>query len=265
MNKNKKIVLITCSVASALVILGASTLALFTARTDSNFTAKAGTVTVELKDLDLTNKENINPGDNDPSVSKEAVGCTPHAFSYDVYNTGNKSIRTRQTIILTADKAGTSLETLDARYLALFKDANEISSKTYVLSDNSEVSSISDTSKTVKAVKYVFISDVFDGKGVSTEDKGDAEKESSSTVKQNDAGNVTKKYTYDFSLLKEAGNEYQGCDISIDVNIEAMQYRNTTDSDWSDSAIVVKEYSKANVVLNVVPADNEDKNGKIIK
>jgi len=266
MNKNKKIALITGSVATALTILGISSLALFTARTDSDFTAKAGTVTIDLKDLELTNKENINPGDNDPSVSAEAAKGTSHEFTYDIYNTGNKSIRTRQTILLTADKAGTSVELLDARYLALFKDAKEIESKTYVLSDNSEVSNLDGVTKDVKAVKYVFIGDIFDGKGVDAENKGDAEKESAGdVVKQNDAGDVIKEYKYDFSLLKGADNKYQGCDIHLDVNVEAIQYRNTTESDWSESAIVAKEYSTANVNLNVVPAANEDKDGNIIK
>jgi hypothetical protein len=223
-------------------------------------------VTIDLKDLELTNSLNINPGDNDPSVAEDAAEGTEHTFTYDVYNTGNKSIRTRHTIILTANEAGESEVSLDARYLALFQEGTEIASKTYVLSDGSEVSDLSGVTKSVKAVKYVFISDVFDGKGTSLDKNGDAEKETlTGVVQQNDAGDVTKEYSYDLSLLVGASNEYQACDVEIEVLIEAMQYRNTTDDDWSEAAIVVKQFSSEDVSLDVVPASNEDRKGNIIQ
>lgn len=263
-NMKKKILLIASAITSAIVILGVGTLALFTARTDSDFTAKAGTVTIDLKDLNITNSENLNPGDNDPSNPEGAVEGTEHKFTYDVYNTGNKSIRTRQTIILTVDEAGDSKELLDARYLSLFIDEKEIAEKFYVLKDNSVTTTVDDNDF-VKAVKYVFISDVFDGKGTDIEKGGDAEKESiTNVVKQNEKGDVVKTYEYDFSLLRTASNKYQGSDIHANVTIEAMQYRNTDEKDWSQSAIVVKEYSSADVSLDVVPAANEDKSGNVI-
>lgn len=266
MKKNKKILVIAGSIATAVVVAGTATLALFTARTDSDFSAKAGTVVIDLKDLAMTNNKNINPGDNDPSNPENSVEGTEHEFSYDVYNTGNKSIRTRHTIILTVDKSGESEELLDARYLSLFVNEKEIESKTYILEDDSEVTDLSSTEIPVKAVKYVFLSDVFDGKGTDIEKGGDAEKETiSNVVKQDENGDVKKTYTYDFSLLRGADNDYQACDINIDVTVEAIQYRNTNDSDWSQSAIVVRQYSSADVDLNVVPASNEDKNGNIIE
>lgn len=260
----KKILLIASAVAGAIVVLSLGTLALFTARTDSDFSAKAGTVTIDLKNLDITNCKNLNPGDNDPSNPDGAVAGTDHKFTYDVYNTGNKSIRTRQTIILTVDEAGDSKELLDARYLSLFNDEKEITEKYYVLKDDSVKTTISDNDF-VKAVKYVFISDVFDGKGTDITKGGDAEKESVvNVVKQNDSGDVKKTYSYDFSLLRNASNKYQGADINASVTIEAMQYRNTDEKDWSQSAIVVRDYSSAKVTLNVVPASNEDKTGNVI-
>lgn len=265
MNKNKKVALIAGSIVGAVAVLGAGTLALFTARTDSNFSAKAGTVTIDLKDLEMSNCKNINPGDSDPSNPEGSVDGTEHKFTYDVYNTGNKSIRTRHTLILTVDKAGESEELLDARYLALFNDEKEIETKSYILEDDTEVTSLDDITQPVKAVKYVFLSDIFDGKGTALEDGGDAEKESlPNLVVENEDGDVEKTYSYDFSLLREAANEYQGCDVHINVMIEGMQYRNTDEKDWSESAIVVRQYSSADISVNAVPASNEDKKGNII-
>ena len=266
MNRKTKIGLIVGTITLSVAVITAGALALFTARTDSNFSAKAGTVTIELDELAMTNSENINPGDNDPSNPEGSVEGTTHDFTYVVTNTGNKSVRTRHTVMLTVDKAGESEQLLDARYLALFQDAKEIASKTYVLEDDSEVTNIDKETKKVKAVKYVFISDVFDGKGKNIEDGGDAEKETvSGVVKENEKGDVEKQYSYDFSLLRTATNEYQASDISITVTIEAMQYRNTNDADWSESATVIRKYSNADVKASVVPASNEDKNGNEIK
>lgn len=261
MKKNKKIALIACSLVAAITVLTASTLALFTARTDGKFSAKAGTVNIKLDDLFISNSANVNPGDNDPSNPSGAASGTEHKLTYDVYNTGSKSIRTRQTIILTI---GSGQNLLDARHLALFKSGREISTKTYILQNGSEVSSVSTKDK-VKAVKYVFISDVFDGKGTDIKKGGDAEKESvSNVVKQNTSGDVMKTYSYDFALLRTAGNEYQGCDIQASVTIEAMQYRNTDVSDWSQAAVVEQRYSSAGVYIDVVPAVDEDRKGNYI-
>ena len=154
---NKKIGMIVGSIAGGLAILGVGSLALFTARTDSDFSAKAGTVTIDLKELNMTNSKNVNPGDNDPDNPVGAAEGTEHKFTYEVYNTGNKSIRTRHTIILTIDEAGESDELLDARFLALFNKGKEIAKKSYILEDDAEVDSLDKINRKVKAVKYVFL------------------------------------------------------------------------------------------------------------
>jgi len=263
MKKNKKIALIACSVVAAVAVLTAGTLALFTARTDGNFSAKAGTVTVALGDISLSNSQNVNPGDNDPNNPNGATGGTAHKLTYDISNNGSKSIRTRQTIILSVKNAS-DVASLDARYLALYNSGRELTGKTYVLTDNREVTSLNASDK-VKAIKYVFIGDIFDGKGVDINKGGDAEKESvSNVVTQGANGQVVKGYTYDFALLRTAGNEYQGCNIDATITVEAMQYRNTDVSDWSQAAVVKQSYSTSNVSINVVPSVNEDKNGNYI-
>lgn len=251
MNK-KKTLLATCASLASLCILFAGTFALFTARTNSNMTAVAGNVNVSITSMDMTNKNNINPGDNDPDISIDAPSGTEHTFTYTVSNDGNKSVRTRQTIILTANDGE-----LDARYLKLFGGDKEIATKTYILQDDSEKLACT-ASDDVKAVKYTFIGDVFDGKGTSLENGGDAEKETLSTVvKENENGDVTQSYSYDFCLLGSATNEYQNADFRIDVIVEAMQYRNTETTDWENAAVAKKTFS--NVSMNVTPAYDENR------
>lgn len=258
--KNKRLT-IALATTSSFAIIGLSAFALFTARDDSDWIAKAGTVNIDVEALSLTNSENVNPGDNDPSNPKGIESTTDHVFEYKVSNLGTKSVRTRHTIILTAAD-GEDQSLLDARYLALFSGGKELVSKTYVLEDGSEASSVKDTD-VVKAVKYVFMGDVFDGFGDDLKDGGNAEKESlSGVVKQGDnTEGVEKVYSFDFALLRGASNKYQAADFTIDVIIEAMQYRNTEESDWNTVSTVTRKFSSADVEQNYVPARDEDSEG----
>lgn len=258
--KNKKLA-IGLATTTSFAILSLSAFALFTARDDSDFVAKAGNVNVEVDDLSMTNPLNINPGDNDPNNPEDAAAGTDHIFEYTVTNLGNKSIRTRHTIMLSATDS--SEELLDARYLGLYINDEEIISKTYVLEDGTEVEELEeDEEQMVKAIKYVFISDIFDGYGKAISDGGDAEKESlAGIIKANDDGIVEETYTYDFALLRDASNKYQNADFHIDVIVEAMQYRNTNESDWETVTTVSRTFSTADVEGLYVPGMNEDANG----
>lgn len=260
----KKILLISGSIFGVAALIVGCALALFTARTDSDFYAKAGTVRIEVDELELTNPDNINPGDSDPNNPADAAGGTEHIFSYDVTNNGNKSVRTRHSIIITCDKAGDNDEMLDARFFEMLdKDGDELEEKLYILDDDTTKKEVG-TDDVVKAVKYTFYGDVMDGKGTDIEDGGDAEKEDvSGTVKQKD-GEVSKTYSYTLAMLRQAKNSYQGCDVNIEIVVEAMQYRNTDNDDWSIAGIVSKTYTTSEVNMNVVPAYNEDKNGNVI-
>ncbi len=257
--KNKKTVVGLAS-ATAVLVLGASTLAMFTAKDESDFKAKAGTLGIEVDALKMENPNNINPGDNDPSNPADAVAGTEHEFEYTVENLGTKSARTRHTIILTATENGTS-NVLDARHMIMFGNDKELVKKFYVLEDDTEVSELKE-GQFVKAVKYIFISDIFDGVGKDIKEGGSAEKETvENVVSENKNGKVEKTYTYDFGLLRSATNKYQAADFHIDVIVEAMQYRNTDKSDWETVTRVERTYSTANVNGTYVPAQDEDKDG----
>lgn len=259
----KKIILTAGSILCVAALIFGSAYALFSARTDSDFYAKAGTVRIDLDGLYLTNADNINPGDNDLSNPSDVAGGTEHAFSYDVINNGNKSIRTRHTIIITCDEEGSDDELLDARYFEMLSNGRELEEKLYVLKDGSTKKKVG-KDDFVEAVKYTFLGDIMDGNGDDIENGGDAEKEDlSGTVKQ-DGDQVIGSYEFDFAMLREAPNRYQGCDVNIEVIVEAMQFRNTDNKDWDIVGVVSKTYTTADVNMNVVPNYDEDKNGNKI-
>lgn len=249
--ENKKIKLIAGSSIIAAAILGIGAFALFTDNDNEDIKAKAGTVGVDIANINLTNSGNINPGDNDESVPETyipdpndplykdedkdgkgdpvSINTTPHDLTFNVSNTGNKSIRTRQTLIVTCKD--TEKNILDPSHLSLLIEKGveignnkEIEKKLYVLENGEEVSELKKDDK-VTAIKYQIISDTFDGVGNA------AELETDTTVK-NEKNVAVKTYTYLLKMDTATPNKYQGAKINIDVVIEAIQYRNTAQSDW---------------------------------
>lgn len=268
--QKRKIAIIGASCVAAATLIVGSALALFTDETESDAAAKAGTVKIDVSPITFTNAGNVNPGDNDPTISPDAHSGTTHDVKYVVSNLGNKSVKTRQTIILTCDEQGSSTKLLDARYLALYNRDAELSDKTYISSEGKSYSDISEFDSDVDkpqeayitAVKYTYFSDSFEGFDPN------AEKEDGFSVvaaKDDTVDSpVEKEYSYSFSLLKDASNQYQGADITVDVIVEAMQYRNTESSDWDVITKVEKVYSSADVPMTVVPKEDEDASGNKI-
>ena len=138
--QKRKIAIIGASCVAAATLIVGSALALFTDETESDAAAKAGTVKIDVSPITFTNAGNVNPGDNDPTISPDAHSGTTHDVKYVVSNLGNKSVKTRQTIILTCDEQGSSTKLLDARYLALYNSDAELSDKTYISSEGKSYS-----------------------------------------------------------------------------------------------------------------------------
>lgn len=297
MNKKKKVTIIA-SLCAAVAILFVGALALFTSRDESDFKSTAGTVVINVNNLFLTNSTNINPGDNDPDNPEGASEGTPHTFSYTVSNSGNKSVRTRQTILLSADKAGDATDALDASTLRLWvKDSigkelcvddfdlypnssklnlnnysGAVASRFFVLSDGTEVATMDEVTAAkeknsdliVLAVKYTFLGNVYDGVGVAAETEKADKLEVASTRTQlvkAENGKCEDSYSYEFSMLRGTNNKLQGADIYITVIVEAMQYRNTTDEDWALATSVSRTFSTSGVEGGYVPDTDENKNG----
>lgn len=275
-SKKIGITLAVLSVSAAAIAVG--TLAMFNTQTESSVITAAGTVQIELSEVELSNYKNINPGDNDPSIPKEASKGTSHKVTYAVTNMGTKSIQTRQTIILTATPKDSKKELIDARYLKLYDGRKELEDKTYILSNGKEVTKLKDGQRVI-AVKYTFFSDSFNGSEnayvVQKEDPDSEETyyiiereggDDDAFVVADDNGDVSQGYEFDFCLEDAAPNEYQGAKFNIYVAVEALQYRNSVEEDWDEAATVVRGFStNRKVSINALPSFVEDVEGEDIE
>ena len=224
MKKKSKLICAGVAGLMAVAIVGSMGLAFFSDTGETKAPAKAGSVTIDVTDLEIENSGNVNPGDEDPDVPDGSREGTPHDFTFSVTNTGNKSVVTRNIITLSVSKNNT---VLDANVLALYEDKKELSQK-YVLIEGSEeyIPSANYTGGKIIAVRYVV-------NGASLNGTGDAaEVESGITSNSQD-------YKYALSLALETTNEYQLADIKADIEVQAMQYRNTQDTVFTDTKTAV--------------------------
>lgn len=273
---NKKLILSSIIGVTALAILGSATFATFTASTESQAITAAGTVQVDLSEIELSNAKMITPGDNDPTGDKNYTSGSSHELSYSVYNVGTKSIQTRQTIIITASSESSKKKLLDASYIRLYDGRKELEDKTYILSNGKEVTKLKEGQSPI-AVKYTFFGDSFDGSEnayvkLKQDPNGDEyyiiEKETGdeSFVTADDTGDVYQTYEFDFCLAKEAPNDFQGCEFTAYVCVEALQYRNSLEEDWDDAATVVRGFSSnRKLTIDSLPSFVEDVEGEEIE
>ena len=277
-NKKTKIIAASITALASVGLVTVGTLALFTDYADAEAEAIGGKLDINITEYTMTNKDNINPGDNDPLAPKTYVpvsgdpkynpanpqaevpiSTTDHIIKYRVSNDGNQSARTRQTILISCKNAAG--EVLDPSVFHLFEGSNEASGKSLVLSDGTEIqegTTIPD-GKSVVALKYFTDSDIFDGVG-----KG-AQRENESTVKQDD-GTCSKDYEYHFGMEKEkSGNMYQGVTLNIDIVVEAMQYRNTTAEKWIETSRNTLTATTSGLSFPIVPNASKEANEETAK
>lgn len=245
MNNKKKIAAIAGTLGVAAVAVAGASLALFTDKTDGNIDGTAGTIDIRLDDLNLSNPDNINPGDSDPDMPKTYVptegdplfdpakpgkeveiSTTEHALTFTITNDGTKSMRTRHTLVISVKD--TKGNYLNADVFSLYEDSKELTGKSYIGADDKEYATVAEVPAgvTIKAVKYVFTPDVFDGYGLQ------AETEAASTVKATANAAASKDYTYILAMDKDSKNEYQGAVVMVETLFEGMQFRNTVQDDW---------------------------------
>ena len=253
--KQKIVTIAGVTGAAAVAVLGGA-FALFTDSTEKATDGVAGTVDIKLDDFNLSNPDNINPGDYDPDMpvkyvptvgdplydaanpNKEVtISTTPHDLTFTITNDGTKSIRTRHTLVLSVKDVNDNY--LDARVFQLYEDldgttadmpekAEELPGKVYIAEDDTEYTDEAAIPEgtLIKAIRYRFTPDMFDGVGLQ------AELEDNSTVKGDGEVAATKNYDYKLAMDLETPNSYQGAALSIESTFEAMQYRNTTQDDW---------------------------------
>lgn len=213
MFKNKKNKISLLVGGASIAILGAGSLALFSDRAATGVTGKAGTLGIDVNSFDMTNKGNINPGDNDEKVSEKA-STTPHDITFNVENTGNKSVRTRHTLLVSLKGEN---GVLNPSVVSVLKaKGQELEGKEYLDAEGK----VTDAEKAV-AIKYVVLSDVINGTGDNAE-------------VETDGKDAKQSYKYLLKMDKDAKNEYQGADLNIDLIVDAIQFRNTTEEDWTN-------------------------------
>jgi len=259
---NKKKIIMGSSVA-AVVLLGIGAFA-YLSDTDTDYdNSKVGTVDVSLteqangKKVQITHSDdldNINPGDNDPTNPDDNRPGTDHELTFEIQNDGTKSVITRTIITVSGvDKDGNDLSIADLEKVILSEkaDATEEASDNDKDKDDGKTIVVlgkSGDSKDGKGVVYIIgnrdsadgISDVING-------TGDNKEEEDNGV----TGPVRR--TFDIGLAKEVTKDspLMGATLKFQVEVQAMQYRNTGDDDW-DTIFV--DYADMSIAAPATPA-----------
>ena len=211
---------------AAIGALLAGSFAFFTDSSDKKTSGTAGEVSIDMSDVALSNSGNINPGDEDETKSTTARKGTDHDLTFTVNNTGNKSIVTRNVITL-SDKNGDK-ELDPSVYSLKSDDSTELVTKYY---SEDGVNYTTEKPSTVKYVRYVTTQVALNGTGDNAETDAVAVNETHQKTNSDVTG---VDYDYILKLAKETPDgDYELSTLNIDVEVQAMQYRNTTDNEWS--------------------------------
>lgn len=216
--KNKKKIILSAFIGILSIgLIGFGTYAHYKSNNTTTIIPTMGTVEVKITDENLTNPNNINPGDNDPTNPSGVRKGTNHDLTFKVTNHGNKSVVTRHVLDITVDE-----ENLHPSTYMMLKNNVELPNKYYIMKNGDvvEASTVANAFDTnITAVRYIINSDSFNGVGTN------AETENSVTL-------TTNNYSYQLGMKKEAKNIYQGKNVFVKTRVEAMQYRNTKSDDW---------------------------------
>lgn len=230
MKKNKKLIAISCASLVAIAALTIGSFAFFTDTANEATNGTAGKVDIEVPEdakPQLSNAHNINPGDEDETLAAEARKGTSHDLTFTVDNIGNKSVMTRNIITLTVNDEGGNA--LDPSYYSLKSDdATELVKKYYSVDG---VTFTASKPEDVKYVRYITTQVALNGVGDNAEDN-DAIAVDTEAVKTNEAISSV-DYDYILKLDKNTPDgAYEMSKLSITIEVQAMQYRNTTDAEW---------------------------------
>ena len=237
---NKKKLLIAGASTLGVAIVGLGAYAYFSDKDSETVDGTVGTVDITATDATLSHTyngqeapDNINPGDNDPDQPNDPDNPsrpgTDHELSFDINNLGSKSVITRSKITVTAeDRDGNAITAADLINIIL---SEKTDSDNYTLAKLAPLAYEADDEELVYIVGGTSdrgLVDVLNGVG------DNAETEANVT-----ATSMTK--TFDIGLEKEVGTTarsvLEGATITFTVEVQAMQYRNTADSDWETLSI----------------------------
>lgn len=240
MKKINKVALTLTALTASVAIATTGAFAFFIDNvSNSDISAKAGNVSIDVSDFDVSNKSNFNPGDENPETSLPAGHRpgTDHKLSYTVTNNGNKSVSTRSvidisvydknqgykdpsvfTLYQTAKGETTPVKIEDAAD-SLIREEIKIGQRLYVLNDGTVTETKPNDPTSIKSLRYIVLGPVLNGSGEDAE------------VEPNISEN-TATVSYAAALDYSTPNDYQGCPVDFDVSVQALQYRNTNISDW---------------------------------
>ena len=241
MTKKNLLVAGLCSLAAIGVAAGIITgvNAFYVETADTSHSAVAGSVSLINDSISISNIGNFNPGDENPEKDLPA-GHRPgseHKLEYKIHNEGSKSITTRSIIDLTV--IGTDGTILDPSVFTLYQTANGVTTdnkleaamdssikdntilgeRMYVLKDNSVVAEKPADISQIKSLRYIVLGPNLNGVGEAAEIEEKSEGPESTV-------------SYAVALDFTAPDTYQGADVSFDVEVQCMQYRNTNLGDW---------------------------------
>ena len=232
--KNKKIMSIL-STSLAFVIIFIGVFAFFSDNSILNDSAKVGTFDIEAIGgiSHSRNLDNINPGDNDPSVPEDYRYGSDHEFSFTLNNLGSKSAITRAVISVYGTGLNGDALTEEELTQIILSERNE-QKNTASDTDNDKYTEISNNTILTKTKfeenKLIYIVGNNNNWTLDGTEENEIIAEGTSLAK-----------TFDIGLKQEVGNpdgttikygNLEGATIHIDIQIQAMQYRNTGDELW---------------------------------
>ena len=220
-------------VAAATALTGAllatGSLAYFTDRVETDASATAGTVDIALSS-NWQDVANFNPGD----IAD---------LSYEISSVGNKSIDVREKFVITSDTVLTDAAQSEFEIYAR-ADVTQDSNGAYLPNPGAEPISIGEdriVGQNGKTITYVLDEYTLNGSGENAE----VEDGISATEKESE-----------FVLVfnKDAVNDYQGAEVSVNYLAEAKQHRNTGADTWAE--IANESVSLGGETADAVPSRN---------
>lgn len=259
MRKNKIIALSTLAAAG---VLGMGAFAFFSDHSDQTAEGTIGTVDIqEGEGLKLENSGNFNPGDETPTPGDpdNPQNTTPHSLTFGIQNSGTKSVITRNIIDITVkghyahdeDNKLIRKDGEDGAYVTVDEYMKEHTDydpflqpdkfQLYVKRESGNVlienagfgatrfvytRTDEATKKEVSVLRYIIPGAILDGTGTAAE-TGDASDTNTDNGMEISENGTKVNYTYYLGMDADTPDSYQGASITVDLYVQAMQYRNT--------------------------------------
>jgi hypothetical protein len=245
----KKIIIGLVSTLIILTLLIGSTVALFSDAANANLSGKAGTVSVDQKDLEIQKEYGGEFGSvtDSPLIKNWNPGDT-NVLRWKVENKGTKSVDTRNTVVIYWDEPtpNNSVQSEDIKewgtmYLYPTKHSNgsaytNAQVKDDILNNNADDAVIKVDTTLISTPDgfrwgyvYTFVGDTLNGVGTNAE-TGDATE--GAYPGYNDSSNVEDHLEFQLAFHPHTPITYMGYNFVIRVITEAKQHRNTNSSDW---------------------------------